>query len=387
MRSGGDGMVIGGKDAAKLFGIAIIACCAVFVCTLFLHYQLDIVAVKDTIATEAGMAVYTAQVSMGKITCAVTGGCLAATAVVMLLFYVKNYIDTHGANLGLLKALGYANGTLAKHFWVFGLCVFAGCAVGYGAAFAYLPRFYQLQNAEGYLPAVSVRFHPLLACLLVLVPAAFYSLTAMLYAARSLKRPVLDLLKERPQERPCRPGKEKTDASFLGELRRNVLRSKRSIVFFVAFSAFCFSAMTQMSFSMKKLASDTFAWMIITIGLILAFTTLLLSLSALVRANAKTVAMLRVFGYSQGECRRAVLDGYRPVSYFGFVLGTLYQYVLLKLMVTIVFAEVDAVAEYSFDFTAFVISLAAFLASYEVILFCYGERIKKTPLKSVMQEN
>lgn len=380
-------MVIGGKDAAKLFGIAIIACCAVFVCTLFLNYQLDIVTIKDAVATEAGVAVYTAQVSMGKVTCAVTGGCLGVTAVVMLLFYVKNYIDTHGANLGLLKALGYANGALAKHFRVFGLSVFVGCAVGYGAAFAYLPRFYRLQNAEGYFPTVSVRFHPLLACLLVIVPAAFYSLTAVLYAAHRLKRPVLDLLKERPQERPHRPRKETTDAPFLQELRKNVLRSKKSVVFFVAFSAFCFSAMTQMSFSMKKLASDTFAWMIITIGLILAFTTLLLSLSSVVRANAKTVAMLRVFGYSQGECRRAVLDGYRPVSYVGFAVGTLYQYLLLKLMVTIVFAEVDAVPDYSFDFTAFAISLAAFLMAYEVILFCYAAQIKKTPLKSVMQEN
>ncbi|MGN1308099.1 MAG: FtsX-like permease family protein [Faecousia sp.] len=387
MRLGGEGMVIGAKDAAKLFGIAIIACCAVFVCTLFLNYQLDIVTVKNAVATETAMALYTAQVSMGKVTCAVTGGCLGVTAVVMLLFYVKNYIDTHGANLGLLKALGYANGALAKHFWVFGLSVFVGCAVGYGAAFAYLPRFYELQNAEGYFPAVSVRFHPLLACLLVLVPAAFYSLTAVLYAARSLKRPVLDLLKERPQERTRRHGKERPDAPFLGELRKNVLRSKKSVVFFVGFSAFCFSAMTQMSFSMKKLASNTFAWMIISIGLILAFTTLLLSLSAVVRANAKTVAMLRVFGYSQRECRHAVLDGYRPVSYIGFALGTLYQYLLLKLMVTIVFAEVGTIPEYSFDFTVFGISLAAFLVSYEVILFCYAAQIKKTPLKSVMQEN
>lgn len=92
-------------------------------------------------------------------------------------------------------------------------------------------------------------------------------------------------------------------------------------------------------------------------------------------------------GYSWRECRRAVLDGCRPVSYVGFAVGTLYQYLLLKLMVTIVFAEVDAVPNYSFDFTAFVISLAAFLVSYEVLLFCYGERIQKTPLKSVMQEN
>ena len=362
-------MVVGVKDACKLLGITIVACCAVFVCTLFLNYQLDIVTIRDQIATAEGMAVYTAQVSMGKVTCAVTGGCLAATSVVMLLFYVKNYIDAHGASLGVLKALGYANGAVARHFRVFGLSVFAGCALGFGAAVAYLPRFYSLQNAEGFFPDDAVRFHPLLACLLPFVPAAFFSLVAVLYAARRLKRPVLDLLKQRPTESRKRRVRDEDDAPFLRQLRKNVLRGKKSVVFFVAFSAFCF------------------AWMILTIGLVLAFTTLLMSLSTAVRAHAKTIAMLRAFGYPHAACRRAILDGYRPVSWVGFAVGTVYQYVLLKLMVTIVFADVGSVADYSFDFVAFGISLAVFLAAYELTVLCYAAKIRKTPLKSIMQED
>ncbi len=43
------------------------------------------------------------------------------------------------------------------------------------------------------------------------------------------------------------------------DLRGVTLRSRKSLVFFVAFSAFCFSAMVQMSFSMTELASETFA--------------------------------------------------------------------------------------------------------------------------------
>lgn len=74
------------KDTAKLFGITIIACCAVFVCTLFLSYNIDLAAIKDVITTEAGMAMYNAQVLMGKVIAAVSGGCLIATSVVMLWF-------------------------------------------------------------------------------------------------------------------------------------------------------------------------------------------------------------------------------------------------------------------------------------------------------------
>ena len=82
MRLGGNAMVIRLKDTAKLFGITIIACCAVFVCTLFLSYNIDLAAIKDEITTEAGMAMYNAQVLMGKVIAAVSGGCLIATSVV-----------------------------------------------------------------------------------------------------------------------------------------------------------------------------------------------------------------------------------------------------------------------------------------------------------------
>ena len=123
-------MVIRLKDAVKLFGISIIACCAVFVCMLFLSYNIDLAAIKDEIVIEAGMVMYNAQVLMGRVIAGVSGGCLIATSVVMLLFYVKNYIGTHGKELGILKALGYSEVKIAKHFWIFGLPVFVGCAVG-----------------------------------------------------------------------------------------------------------------------------------------------------------------------------------------------------------------------------------------------------------------
>ena len=109
-------MIIGLKDTVKLFGISIIACCTIFVCTLFLNYNIDLISIENEITTEVGAVMYNAQVSMGKVTVAVTGGCLVATSIVMLLFYVKNYIDTHGKELGILKALGYSNIKIAKHF-------------------------------------------------------------------------------------------------------------------------------------------------------------------------------------------------------------------------------------------------------------------------------
>ena len=379
-------MVVGIKDAVKLIGISVVSCCAVFVCALFLNYNIDIVAMKSEITTEAGVAMYNAQVSTGKVVAAVSGGCLVITSVVMLLFYVKNYIDTHSKELGILKAIGYSSIKIAKHFWVFGLSVFVGCSLGYMLAFLYLPAFYEVQNAEHLFPEIEVQFHPLLAFLLIGAPAISFAVLAVMYACLRLKHPVFDLLKEKREYKIKVSKREKAYIPFLEDLSKSTVRSRKTLVFFIAFSAFCFSAMVQMSMSMKDLSSETMAIMMITIGLILAFITLFLSLSSVVKGNTKTIAMMRVFGYKHSDCSKAVLGGYRLFSYIGFVIGTIYQYMLLKIMVTIVFADVENVPEYNFDFKACAITLILFILTYEIAMYGYSRRIKKLPIKSVMLE-
>ena len=377
-------MVIRLKDTVKLFGITIIACCAVFVCTLFLSYNIDLAAIQGGIVTEAEQVIYHAQVLMGRVVAGVSGGCLIVTSVVMLLFYVKNYISTHGKELGILKALGYSNSRIARHFWIFGLSVFVGCAVGCTIGYLYLPIFYQKQapNLQSLTPA----FHPLLIVALVGAPTVAFAVIAVLFAYLKLKSPVLDLLREK-QYVKVKIGRDgKADMPFLQDLRGVTLRSRKSLVFFVAFSAFCFSAMVQMSFSMNELASETFAVMVLSIGLILAFVTLFLSLSSVVRGNTKTIAMMRVFGYDETTCSRYILGAYRPIAYIGFAIGTGYQYGLLRLMVSVVFADVENVPEYRFDFKALMITLLLFVMTYELVMYLYSRSIKRLSVKGIMLE-
>ena len=381
-------MVIGLKNTVKLFGIAIIACCAVFVCTLFISYNIELAAIKDEITTEAGMVMYNAQVLMGRVTAGVSGGCLIATSVVMLLFYIKNYIGTHGKELGILKALGYSDVKIARHFWVFGLSVFTGCIVGFIIGYLYLPMFYHKQapDTQILIPELKVQFHPMLAFSLIVVPTIAFAVISVLFAYLKLKSPVLDLLRERQHYRPKigRDGKE--DKPFLKDLRSVTLRSRKSLVFFAAFSAFCFSAMVQMSFSMNELAGETFAVMVLSIGLILAFVTLFLSLSSVVRGNTKTIAMMRVFGYDDTVCSRYILGAYRPISYIGFAAGAVYQYGLLRLMVSVVFVDVGNVPEYSFSFSALIVTLIMFVIIYELVMYLYSRSIKRLSVKSIMLE-
>lgn len=389
MRLGGDGMLIGIKNASKLIGISIISCCAVLICTMFLNFYLDVQSIKNEITSELSMIFYHAQVSTVKVVCLVSGGCLLITSVVMLMFYIKHYIDTHKKELGILKALGYSNLKVAKNFWVFGISALIGTAIGFGGAFLLMPRFYALQNEDNMLPETAIHFHPAIFLYFVILPTVGFSLLAIGYAWYQLKSPVLFLLKnDVPSSIRMKKFKEDQSikGSFISDLKRTTLRSRKSLTFFMIFASFCFSAMTQMSFSMKDLSSKMMAAMMLVIGLTLAFTTLFLAVTTVIKGNTKTIAMMRVFGYSQKECCKAILGGYRPMSYIGFGIGTVYQYALLRIMVDIVFRDVESIPDYQFDVPVMLISLAAFIIIYEILMFAYSGKIKKISIKEIMME-
>ncbi len=390
-RLAGENMIVGIKDTSKLIGIIIIAFCAVFVCTMFMNYHADITAAKEEVAAGPAMLFYEAQVSTAKVVCAVSGGCLLMTTVVMLLFYIKHYIDTHKKQLGILKALGYSELKIAKSFWVFGISVFIGTALGFASAFLAMPLFYEVQNADKILPDIAIRFHPSLLLYMVIMPTAAFALLAIFFAWHKLKAPVISLLKDSalPDSSKTKKHavKQNDDRPFLDDLKANTLRDKKVLTFFIIFASFCFSAMTQMSFSMNDLSSPLMAAMIMIIGLVLACTTLLLAITTVIGSNTKTIAMMQVFGYSQRECCRAILGGYRPVSYIGFAIGSIYQYVLLKIMVDIVFKDIDGIPVYKFDFVAMLVSLAVFVVFYEAVMYAFSERIKNISVKEIMLDN
>lgn len=382
-------MVVGIKDAVKLIGISIMSCCAVLVCTMFLNFHTDIVGIKDDITSEQAMAFYDAQVSTSKVVCAVSSGCLLITSVIMLIFYIKHYIDTHKKELGILKALGYSNVRIAKNFYVFGLSVFIGAALGFGGAFLLMPTFYELQNEDKILPEIMVNFHPELLAFLVILPMVVFAILSVCFAAHALKKPTLALLKDSvhisAKVHKTKPEKD-TNGSFIGDLKKTTLKSRKSLVFFMVFASFCFSAMTQMSAAMRDLSSVMMGAMILLIGLVLACTTLFIAITTVIGGNTKTIAMMRVLGYSQKECCRALLGGYRPLGYIGFAIGTVYQYALLRIMVDIVFKDIENVPVYKFDFPVMLLSLAAFIIFYEMVMYVYSERIKKISVKEIMSE-
>lgn len=377
-------MLVSLKDGAKLAGVFLVVCCAALICTMFLSFYLDVLAIHGAIVTEGAEAFYQAQVSTAKVVIFVAGGCLLVTSLVMLLFYIRHYIDVHKKELGILKAMGCGAWKIAGHFWVFGCSVFFGGAAGFAGAHLLIPQFYRLQNKDHILPEIVFHFRPLLFVYLAAIPAALFAFGSVCYARRKLQSSALSLLREQELavgKRPRQVGKK--SRIFLADLQKSTVQSKKILVFFVWFAAFCFASMTQMAFSMKDLASEMMGVMILLIGMLLACTTLLLAVTTVVRGNAKTIAMMRAFGYSDRQCSQGLLGGYRWIGYFGFLLGTAYQYGLLKLMVYVVFREIST-PDYGFDLPNCLLSLAAYAVFYEGAMYVYARRMKKLSVKEIM---
>jgi len=383
-------VIVRPKDTAKLLGIMIMTACAVLVCTLFMNSNIDLARIKDQIVDMESLIIYDMTVSSGNVTIAVTGGALGLTTLVMLFFYIKHYADTHKSELGILKALGYSNWKIARGFWVFGLSVFTGAIIGFCLAFVFMPAFYDQMRSGGPLPDVPLHFNPELVVFFVVLPTVVFSIISILYSYRKLKQPALELIKGKSKtvEKKARHVKlQESEKSFLLDLKHSTVRSRFSLVFFIALSAFIFSNNTQMSFGIAEFgAGGMMAALMVGTGFVLAVTTLFIAVTTVIRSNGKTIAMLRAFGYSERECGGALLNGYRPAAYVGFALGTAYQYGLMRVIISLVFNDAASVPEYSFIVQAFIISLLTYIVLYEGIMFIYAKQINRIPLKQIMME-
>ena len=375
--------MIGIKDVIKTVGIIAMMMCAVLVATLFLNFSIDLKSIGNLI-TEDMRPMYDAQLMTSKVVVGVSGGCLFLTTIVTLFFYIKIYIDNHKGELGVLKALGYSNLKISSKFSVFALSIFIGTMLGYLIGLFMMGYYYDVQLEGGLLPIFEPSYHIELLIYLVIVPTLIFGVLSIIYSNYKLKVSALDLIKGVSKYK----FKKVTDSdkSFLEQLRKSTFKEKKSLVFFIGFAVFCFANLIQMGFTMEDYASKLMKWMMYIIGIVLSSVTLLLAMNTLIKNQKKNIGMMRVFGYQMKECRKYILDSYRKVAYIGFILGTIYQYILLKLMLVLIFKDFD-VPDYHFNFKLFIITFLIFSVIYELLIRYYSKKVNKIPIKEIMLDS
>ncbi|MCL1900907.1 MAG: hypothetical protein FWG51_00730 [Firmicutes bacterium] len=375
------------RDNKKLIGVVILCFAAVFICAMFMNYGLDLNALNNAMLDEAAQSLFEAQKSMSSITVTAAGGVMGAITLIVLLFIVNRFIYENQSNMGVLKAMGYPAFKIAVSFLKFGLVVLFGCLIGYAAGMAFSPVVYGVFN-DGALPDVIFTFHFEVLIYLIIAPFIVFSALSYLYAVLKLKRPPLDMIhqsqKSKTNKLSLKLQNRDIKKPFLRNLKTTMLFNSLALIFFVFIAGFGFAGQIQIAILMIDIEMDfTFAALNLTMGFILGLVALILALSYVVNSNSKYLSLLKAYGYTDSECNRALLGGYRIIAYIGFAIGSVYQLFFMKFMVSL-YADTFDVAV-NFNIPGFFITLGAFVAFYELAMLYFKRNINKIPLKEIMQ--
>lgn len=377
-------MLVQLKDLRKAIAVVIVSFCAVFITTLFSNLYLDLKGLDITGFNIMQKKFYDAQLIVSKFVVIITGTVLSISAAVMLIFYIKQFIDDSKHKIGILKAQGYSNNFIASKFSIFGFLVFLGSLLGYSSSHLFMPKFYESRNTDNILSELTMNFHPQLLLIMVILPSLLYLVISIFYVLFNLNVPTIHLLKQINlinKKRRFRQYK-----NFFKELRATVLFSNKTLLFFVIFAALSFSSMIQMAFGMRDFVDGTIRIMMMIIGMILSLSILLISLEVIASSNIKNISILNIMGFSKSECSKIVLSGYRVVAYIGFAVGTVYQYFLIRALLKVLSKKLDNETTYNFDLISVIGSFIAFVLIYEIFILYYSNKIKGLNVKKIMME-
>ena len=380
-------MIVQLKDLRKAIAVVIVSFCAVFITTLFSNLYLDLKGLDITGFNIIQKKFYDAQLIVSKFVVIITGTVLSISAAVMLIFYIKQFIDDSKHKIGILKAQGYSNNFIASKFSIFGFLVFLGSLLGYGSSHFFMPKFYESRNTDNILSELTMNFHPQLLLIMVILPSLLFLVISIVYVLFNLNVPTINLLKQiNSTNKIIRKRRFRQYKNFFKELRATVLFSNKTLLFFVIFAALSFSSMIQMAFGMRDFVDGTIRIMMMVIGVILSLSILLISLEVIASSNIKNISILNIMGFSKSECSKIVLSGYRVVAYIGFAVGTVYQYFLIRALLKVLSKKLDSETTYNFDLISVIGSFIAFVLIYEIFILYYSNKIKGLNVKKIMME-
>lgn len=145
----------------------------------------------------------------------------------------------------------------------------------------------------------------------------------------------------------------------------------------------CFSSSLQTGFTMYHEANTSplmFA-MILIIGLLLGVTIIILAFRFVFNGNLSYISILKAYGYNDRECYKAMYSGYHVVAVISFVIGTVYQVLLLSYMFQ-TFSSTYGI-EYRFDFIGLLYAVIIFIIVYITVNVYYYNKINRLKIDNL----
>ena len=225
------------KTTIKSIGVIIICFSAVFLETLFLSYQMELLKLDTTGFNELQKNIYNANLDMCNMMNIIDALVIGLFSFILLFFSIERYVDENKSNMGVLKALGYSNNKISLSLMKFALPVFIGCILGYICAVCFSKIFFDAMN-NGKEFGVDISFHfnvvifLVMILLLPIVTLAFSYLVGRL----KLRAKPLDMINNYEKNKKSKRTKERDN--FLKEVRMTMLKNHISLIIFVAFATF-----------------------------------------------------------------------------------------------------------------------------------------------------
>ena len=142
--------------------------------------------------------------------------------------------------------------------------------------------------------------------------------------------------------------------------------------------------MLQLALSLQDMMDVALQVMMIGIGLILSLSIFYLALLTLLSRHKDSVAILKAMGYSQRDCLSVTLHPYYGVVMLGFLLGSAYQFGIIRLILWLVVGQGSQMGHSGFNWVNFVLAGFLLVIVYTGFNVYFSRRLAQVPIKAIL---
>lgn len=206
-------------------------------------------------SNEENPAVYgtiTSIMNMNMIIAVFAVSLLLMIAFILIMVSTRKQVDHDIVNIGVLKAIGYSSLEIVRKYLMTFFIVLIPAGAGYLVGYLLSSYYYEMMFHSLLLQNHEHGIRPMLLLLFVLLPSACAGLFAAATCLLKIRKPALQLMKGQVKtkisKRIVKANTRIKETDFLSGLKRIIVRSSISTLFFVGFGGFALGVQSQFAY-------------------------------------------------------------------------------------------------------------------------------------------
>ncbi|MEI5993672.1 FtsX-like permease family protein [Candidatus Enterococcus mansonii] len=194
----------------------------------------------------------TSIMNMNRIIAVFAVSLLLMIAFILIMVSTRKQVDHDIVNIGVLKAMGYSSLEIVRKYFVTFFIVLIPAGIGYLVGNLLSSYYYEMMFHSLLLPRHEHGIRAMLLLLFVLLPSTCAGLFAAATCLLKIRKPALQLMKGQVKtkisKRIVKANVRIKENNFLLGLKRIVVRSSISTLFFVGFGGFALGVQSQFAY-------------------------------------------------------------------------------------------------------------------------------------------